>query len=103
MTKEEISAKSRKDNKSEDKTEKKIFSDAMKFSYAAMLVSAAIFAIVRSVKGYPTMDLPAVCCISVFADFMYRYVKTKEKFNFVIAVVMFINAVVFAVLFFMGR
>ena len=103
MTKEEILEKSRRENKNGDEMEKKILSDAMKFSYLAMILAAALFAFVRAERGYPIMDLPAVCCASVFADFMYRYVKTKEKSNLLMVLITLAAAIAAAVLFFMGH
>ena len=103
MTKEEILEKSRNDNRHGDELDKKILSDGMKISYAAMIAAAAIFAIVRAVQGRSIMDLPAICCASVSANFIYRFLKTKEKFNLIIAVITLIIAVVTAVLFFMGH
>jgi hypothetical protein len=103
MTKEEILEKSRNENKRGDEMEKKILGDAMKYSYLAMILAAAIFAFIRAEKGYPIMDLPAVCCVSMFTNFMFRYVKTKEKFNLIMSLVMLAAAVISAVFFFMGH
>ncbi len=103
MTKEEILAKSRTENKNGDEMEKKVLSDAMKFSYIAMISSAAVFAMVRSEQGYPMMDLPAICCASAFANFMYRYVKTKEKSNLMVAAIALVIAIISTIRFFMGH
>ena len=103
MTKEEILEKSRKENKNGDERDKKVLSDAVKYSYAAMAVCSAFFAFIRSRQGFPAMDLPAVCCVSVCVNFLYRYGKTKERSSLVTALIMLACSVIFTILFFMGR
>ena len=103
MTKEEILAKSRNENKNGDERDKKILTDAVKCSFLVMVLAAAVFAVVRSLRGESVWDLPAVCCAAVSADFIYRYAKTKERWCLVPAAVTLIAAVVTAVLFFAGH
>ena len=103
MTKEEVLSKSRKENKNGDEMEKKVLNDATKFSYIAMVVFSAIFAFIRAEQGDPIMDLPAICCASVCANFLYRFIKTREKLNVIIAIITLISTIIFSILFFMGR
>lgn len=102
MTKEEILEKSRKENKSGDEREKEILSDATKYSYIVMIFFAAFYSFIRSQKGEPMMDLPAVCCASAFTNFIYRFIKTKEKSYLVVAVITLIAGIGASIRFFMG-
>ena len=103
MTREEILEKSRKENKKGDEMGKKILRDAMKYSYLAMILAAALFAWVRLERGDPVSDLPAICCFSVFANFLYRFIKTKEKSDLFVAVLLLAAAIAATIRFFLGH
>lgn len=76
---------------------------SIKFTYIALVLSAAIFSFIRGMRGEPMMDLCATVCISVFAGRIYCYFKTRDKFNLIIAAVTFVVAVFAAARFFMGH
>ena len=103
MTKDDILEKSRKENKNGDERDKKIMSDAIKFSYIIMVLFAAVFAFIRSQQGYPMMDLTAVCCASVSSNFIYRFIKTKEKSHLMIALITLVAGIYATIRFFMGN
>lgn len=76
---------------------------SMKWTYIALVLSAAFFSFIRGSHDQPIMDLCATVCISVSAGRFYCYAKTKDKFNLVMAVVMLVVAIVASVRFFMGH
>lgn len=75
----------------------------MRWTYLAMVLSAAVFAYIRETKGQPIMDLCATVCISVFAGRIYCYAKLKDKFNLGMAFIALAAAVFATVRFFMGH
>lgn len=103
MTNEEILERSRNENKHGDEREKAILSNAIKVSFIVMVLSSAIFALIRSQQGYPMMDLTAVCCASTFANFIYRFIKTKEKSYLIIAIITLAAAIWATIRFFYGE
>lgn len=100
MNKEEILAKARQE---QDEMAAQVKDKSMKWTYVVLVLSAAVFAFIRGQNGQPVMDLCATVCYSVFAGQMYRYIKTKEKFDLIMAVIMIITAVAATVRFFMGH
>lgn len=100
MNKKEILAKAQ----AEKTDEREIFINdrSMRWTYLAMTLSAGIFTIVRGFHDLPIMDLCATVCLSVCAGHMYRFIKTKEKFNLIMAVAMLFFGTVSTVQFFMG-
>lgn len=76
---------------------------AIKLTYVVLVLSAAVFAFVRGLRGAPVMDLCATVCYSVFAGRIYCYCKTKERFDLVMAVVTLAIAIMATVRFFMGH
>lgn len=101
MEKEEILRRSR--NEKNDELEKQVWSMSMRWTYLAMVLSAAVFAYIRDIHGQPTMDLCATVCLSVFAGRIYCYLKMKDKFNLVMALIALVIAVFAAVRFFLGH
>ena len=101
MDREEILRKSRNEN--QDEREVQIRDKSMKWTYLALVLSAAIFAGVRGMRDQPMMDLCATVYISVCAGRLYCFVKTKEKYNLIMAVLTFAIAIVSAIRFFMGH
>lgn len=101
MEKEEILAKAQ----AEKIDEREIFINdkSMLWTYLVMAVSAGIFTIIRSFQELPIMDLCATVCLSASAGQFYRFIKTKERFNIVVSVIMFVIGITAAVLFFMGK
>lgn len=101
MDKEEILRRSR--NEKNDEMEKQVWSMSMRWTYLAMVLSAAVFAYIRGQDGQPMMDLCATVCISVFAGRIYCYAKMKDKFNLGMALIALAIAVFATVRFFLGH
>ncbi|MCM1299673.1 MAG: DUF6442 family protein [Firmicutes bacterium] len=99
MDKEEILAKAQAEKK--DEMESFINDKSMRWTYLAMVLSAGIFTIVRSLRDLPIMDLTATVCLSVCAGQLYRYIKTREKFSLIMSVIMAVIAVISVIRFFM--
>lgn len=76
---------------------------AMKYTYIALVLSAAVFSFIRGLHDQPIMDLCATVCFSVSAGRTYCFIKTKDRFDFIIAVVTILMAIFATVRFFMGH
>ena len=85
-----------------DERETFINDRSMRWTYLIMTLLAGIFTIVRSVREQPIMDLCATVCLSVCAGFMYRYIKNRERFYLIAAVLLAVFGIAAAVRFFMG-
>lgn len=103
MKKEEILAKSRQENKNADERERQIKDASMKWTYIAMVITAAIFAFIRAEQGYPMMDLCATVAISVCAGQFYRFVKDSDKNSLLVAGIMLLVFIMATIRFFMGH
>lgn len=101
MDRDEILRRSREEKN--DEMEIQVRDKAMKWTYIALVLSAAFFSLIRGMHDQPIMDLCATVCISVCAGRFYCYTKTKDKFNLVMAIVMLLVAIAAAVRFFMGH
>lgn len=101
MNKEEILKKAQAEKK--DEREIQVKDKSMIWSYIVMVIAAGIFSLIRSQQGLPMMDLSATVSASVFAGMAYRFVKTKNKNNLIIAVIMLIVAIAATMRFFMGH
>lgn len=100
MDKETILKKAREE---EDEMVVQTHERAMRYTYIALVLCAAIFTYVRASKGQPMMDLCATVCFSIFAGRLYCFVKTKERFELSMAVITFLVAVGATIRFFMGH
>lgn len=99
MNKEDILKKVQSENK--DEMELQIRDKSMKWTYIALVISAAVFAFIRAEKGQPLMDLSATVCISVCVGQVYRFIKTKDKSCLLIAIItLFVS--IFAVIRYIG-
>lgn len=76
---------------------------AMKYTYIALVITAAIFAMIRAQREQPIMDLCATVCFSVFAGRIYCYMKTKDSYNLIMALITLIAAIFATIRFFMGH
>lgn len=103
MNRDEILAKSREENKTCDEREKQIKDASIKWTYIAMVLSAAIFTFIRAEQGYPMMDLSATVAISVCVGQFYRFIKSKSKWNLVLACITFALFVISTMRFIMGH
>ncbi len=100
MNKEEILKKAQNE---EDEMIVQTRDKAMKYTYLVLVLSAAFFAMFRGFNDQPIMDLCATVCLSVSAGQIYRFVKTKEKYNLIMAIVTTAVAIIAAIRFFMGH
>lgn len=101
MEKSEILKKAQAEK--QDERELQVKDKSMMWSYTAMVLAAAVFTFIREEQGLPMMDLSATVSVSVFAGMTYRYVKTRNIENLIIAVIMFCIAIMATVRFFMGH
>lgn len=100
MNKETILSKARKEK---DEMEVQVQAQSLKYVYLIMVLSAAAFAMVRGLQGQPVMDLCATVCYSVFAGRVYCYIRTKERFHLMMALLSLAVAVFATVRFCMGH
>lgn len=98
MNKEEILKKAQNE---EDEMIVQTRDRAMKYTYIVLVLAAAFFALLR--KDQPVMDLCATVCFSVSAGRFYCFIKSKDKYNLIMAVVTIAIAIVATVRFFMGH
>ncbi len=103
MNKDEILAKSRRENQGYDEMERQIKDKSMTWTCIAMVIAATIFSFIRGEQGYPMMDLCATVSISVCAGQFYRFIKGKDKSSLFIACVMFVIFVFATIRFSMGH
>lgn len=101
MNKDEILKKAQAEKRDEREIQMK--DKSMMWSYIVMVLAAAIFSFIRSEQGLPIMDLSATVSASVFAGMTYRFVKTKNKENLMIAIVMLFVAAIATIRFLMGH
>lgn len=87
MNKEEILAKSRKENERCDEFRRQVGDKSMRWTYITMVFVAAIFTWIRAEQGLPMMDLSVTICSSVCVGQFYRFIKTKEKWCLMMAVI----------------
>ena len=103
MNKDEILAKSRKENQGQDEMERQIKDRSMTWTYLAMVIAAATFSFIRGEQGYPVMDLCATVSISVCVNQFYRFIKGKDKSSLLIACIMLVTFVFATIRFSMGH
>lgn len=98
MKREEILKKAQSDQI--DEMEMQAKDKSLMWSYVVMVVASAVFTLCRSgsISGFG-----AAVCFSVFAGMMYRFVKTREWFYFILAVVTLISAIFATIRFIMGH
>lgn len=101
MNKEDILNRAQKEHT--DERELQIKDKSMLWSYITMVIVAAIFSFIRSEQGLPMMDLTATVCFSVFANHIYRFIKTKERYYLLLAAVLFCIGVIATIRFTMGH
>lgn len=101
MNKEEVLAKSRKENEGCDEFQIQVRDKSIKWTYITMVVVATIFAEIRASEGLPSMDLGVTICSSVCVGQLYRFIKTKDKGCLVMAVITFLVSV-FTIIRFLG-
>ena len=101
MDRDEVLRRSREEKN--DEMVVQVRDKAMKWTYIALVLSAAFFSLIRGIHDEPIMDLCATVCISVSAGRFYCFSKTKDKFNLIMAIVTLIVAIAAGVRFFMGH
>ncbi len=100
MDKESILKKAQNE---EDEMIVQIRDKSIKYTYIVLVLSAAVFAFIRESNNQPIMDLCATVCFSVFAGRIYCFMKTKDKYNLIIAMITLITAIFATIRFFMGH
>lgn len=101
MDKDEILRKAQKEGN--DEMEVQMRDKSIKWTYVSMVIAAAVFSFLRAEQGYPIMDLTATVSISVCAGFSYRFMKSKDKSSFMIAIVMLVVFIFSTIRFIMGH
>lgn len=91
MNKEEILAKSRKQG---DEMEVQVKDKSFKWVLITMVALAALFAFIRAEQGYPMSDLTITVTGACFVGFIYRFIRTKDKFNLVLAMITLIGCII---------
>lgn len=100
MDKDSILAKAQKEK---DEMVMQTRDKAMKYTYLALVLSAAVFAFIRDLNNEPMMDLCATVCISVSVGQIYRFIKTKEYDKLIMAIITAIVAIFATIRFFLGH
>ncbi len=100
MDKDSILAKAQKEK---DEMIVQTRDKAMKYTYLALVLSAAVFAFIRDLNNQPIMDLCATVCISVSVGQIYHFIKTKEHDKLILAVITAFIAVFATIRFFLGH
>ena len=91
MNKDEILEKSRLEN--HDEREDVIRDRSLRWTLITMTVLSVAFASLRAYGGHSIADLTVVVCGSVGVTFLYRFIKTKQVYFLVLAVVLLAVAV----------
>jgi hypothetical protein len=100
MNKEEILARSRRENK--DEREIMVRDQSMRWTLITMAVLAVIFAFIRDSRGQTVMDLSVVVCGSCSATFIYRFIKTKRRDCLILGILSIAVAIFALIRFIMG-
>lgn len=85
MKKEDILIMAQQENR--DEREAQVKDQSMRWTYIVMVLTAAVFAFIRAERGQPMMDLSVTVCASVVAGQLYRFIKTRERFCLILALV----------------
>lgn len=101
MNKDEILKRAQQEKN--DEMEIQVRDKSIRWTYIAMVLTAAIFSFIRDQQGLPMMDLCATVSISVCVGQFYRYVKTRDHGCLLIAMIMFAVSILATVRFFMGH
>lgn len=101
MDKNEILRKAQKENC--DEMEKQVRDQSIKWTYLTMVLTAAVFAAIRSANGQPMMDLCVTVCASVAVGQFYRFIKTKEKSCLILGLITLAVGVIALIRFCMGH
>jgi hypothetical protein len=83
MKREEILAKSRKDNK--DEYVDKVFKDAQPIAFIVLVAVCTIFAAARVLKGQPFFEFPAILFAYSAATHYYNFFRIKNKYYLISA------------------
>lgn len=85
INKEEILARSRKENK--DELVISVRDKSMKWTYLVMVLAAAVFAFLRAQRGESITDLYVTVCASCAAGQLYRFFGTKDRGYLVLGII----------------
>ena len=92
MNKEEILELRRKENR--DERDEAIRDKSNKWVFVVMIIIAAIFAIVRVMKGETMLDLTVTVCSAMAVSNWYQYKYTMKRDNLISAIIISVVAVV---------
>lgn len=101
MNKYEILEKSRSENK--DEREEQIKDKSMKWTFLVMVITSAIFAFIRGLKGESELDLAVVVCSSIAVFYLYRYFMLKKREYLNLGIITFCVALICLIGFCLGR
>ena len=78
MKKDDILNMARQEQR--DEMTERVRDQSMRWTYLVMVLTAAVFAFIRSERGQSIMDLSVTVCASVAAGQLYRFIRTRETF-----------------------
>ncbi|MBZ4666661.1 DUF6442 family protein [Mahella sp.] len=100
MDKNEILEKSRSEN--HDEYETYIKDQSIKWLFLVMVITSAIFAVIRGIKGESMLDLAVIVCASVGSSLLYRFNKLRSKDDLLSGIIAFCTAVICLIGFCLG-
>jgi hypothetical protein len=101
MNKDEILEKSRLEDR--DEREEQIRDKAIKWTFLMMVLTSAIFAVIRGLKGESVLDLPVIVCSSITVFQLYKYFRLKKKEFLTFGIITLSAAAICLIGFCMGR
>lgn len=101
MNKNEILEKSR--SESRDEREEQIKDKAIKWTFLVMVLTSAIFSVIRGLRGESVLDLPVIVCSSIAVFQLYRYFRIKKREFLILGITTLSAAAVCLIGFCMGR
>lgn len=101
MEKDEILARSRKNGP--DEREQKIFLEAYNFSSSVCILLCLGLVVYSIMQGEQFFQYSLLIFATLSADRLYRFVKLRKRSYMIIGLIALVLALVFGVLFWMGR
>ena len=100
MKREDILKMAQAENR--DERMEQVRAMSMRWTYIVMVLTAAIFAFIRSENGQTMMDLSVTVCASVVAGQLYQFLKTKERSCLALGLIALCTGVLALIRFCMG-
>lgn len=101
MNKDEILELSRAEHK--DERDEEIRKQSNKWAFLSMAFIAAIFSIIRAVKGETILDLAITVCSPIAVTNFYQYRFTKKADNLISGIIIAVAAAICLVVYCMRR